>query len=71
MSRYNRDRCPNPNWEYYVQVAEYIRLRRLLHDFELRLNFEDGLMDIAIYNGDNYCFTAKSKRQRSRHPNCF
>src|SRR5437016_356262 len=44
VSRYNRQSRPNPNWEYYVQVAEYIRLRERIQGSDLRLNFEDGLM---------------------------
>src|SRR5262245_58189643 len=46
LSRYNSERRPNPNWEYYVQVAEYVRLSIATEYRDARLNFEDDLMDI-------------------------
>jgi hypothetical protein len=32
FSRYSSEQRPNPNWEYYVQVAEYVRLSTTLAD---------------------------------------
>jgi hypothetical protein len=40
---------PAPNWEYYVQVAEYIRLYPIAKSKNLILKFEDDLMDLALY----------------------
>jgi hypothetical protein len=49
FSRYSSEQRPNPNWEYYVQVAEYVRLSTTLAGRGYELTFEDGLMDIAVY----------------------
>lgn len=49
LSRYNPERRPNPNWEYYVQVAEYVRLCLLTENRDFHLSFEDDLMDIGVY----------------------
>lgn len=49
LSRYNVERRPNPNWEYYVQVAEYVRLCLLTENRDFQLSFEDDLMDIGVY----------------------
>ena len=43
---------PHPNWEYYIQVAEYVRLQRVAAGFDLRLAFEDVAMDLALYHGN-------------------
>ncbi len=44
-----KDSPPAPTWEYYVQVAEYVRLFPLCSKEGMELRFEDDLMDIAIY----------------------
>jgi hypothetical protein len=49
FSRYNAERRPNPNWEYYVQAAQFVRLSRLSSILDFTVNFEDDLMDLAIY----------------------
>lgn len=49
---------PATNWEYFVQVAEYVRLRRVAAAFGLQVRFEHGLMDLALYRMDEllvYC----------------
>ncbi len=38
---------PDPNWEYFFQVAEYLRLARVLPSAYL-VGFEDVLMDISV-----------------------
>ena len=43
---------PHPNWEYHIQVAEYVRLQRVAAGFDLRLAFEDVAMDLALYHGN-------------------
>lgn len=49
FSRYNAERRPNPNWEYYIQAAQFVRLSRLAPVLDFTVNFEDELMDLAIY----------------------
>jgi hypothetical protein len=51
FSRYESERRPNPNWEYYVQAAEFVRLHRLARVFDMEVTFEDQLMDLALYKG--------------------
>jgi len=43
---------PHPNWEYYVQAAEYVRLHRVAAALGLTLAFEDVAMDLALYRGN-------------------
>jgi hypothetical protein len=53
FSRYSEVQEPWPNWEYYIHVAEYVRLLQTLPDEKYKLIFEDNLMDIGVYrNGD-------------------
>lgn len=54
---------PAPNWEYFVQIAEYHRLRRALRDGDLLVDFEDDLMDISVrQDGDLvWCIEVKEK----------
>jgi hypothetical protein len=40
---------PAPNWEYFIQVSEYIRLHSILQKAGMSIRFEDDLMDIAVY----------------------
>jgi hypothetical protein len=49
LSRYASAKEPAPNWEYFVQVAEFVRLQPIASSKGLSVNFEDDLMDIAIY----------------------
>ena len=49
---------PLPNWEYFFQVAEYVRLYPVALARGLRLGFEDNLMDITLRQGNEllvYC----------------
>ena len=54
---------PAPNWEYFVQVAEYVRLARVLRPQGLRLDFEDDLMDVTVYDHQQllWCIEVKEK----------
>jgi hypothetical protein len=54
---------PAPNWEYFVQAAEYARLHRLLEGSGLVLGFEDGLMDISVRRDGEvvWCIEVKEK----------
>jgi hypothetical protein len=40
---------PAPNWEYFVQVAEFVRLHTIATAKGLSITFEDDTMDIALY----------------------
>lgn len=51
FSRNPSHKRPSPNWEYFVQVAEYVRLFELSERNHLLLTFEDDLMDLALYQG--------------------
>lgn len=59
---------PHPNWEYLVHVAEYVRLSRIAQTRGLRLTFEDGNMDLALYDADTLlvCVEAKATAKKLR-----
>jgi hypothetical protein len=44
-------------------VAEFVRLHRVAAGHGLRLNFEDDLMDLTLYEGDTLvvCVEARSE----------
>lgn len=50
---------PAPNWEYFVQVAEFVRLSHIAAlRRDLTVTFEDGLMDVGVYRAGRlvlYC----------------
>ena len=56
-------KVPAPNWEYFVQAAEYVRLAQLVQPRGLRVDFEDDLMDVAVYEGGRvlWCIEVKEK----------
>jgi hypothetical protein len=64
FTRYAQAQRPNPNWEYYVQVAEYVRLSRAAPASGLTVTFEDGLMDIGLYREGvlQVCVEVKERR---------
>ena len=49
FERNNQRKQPQPCWEYFIQLAEYIRLYEAFQGKDLILSFEDELMDIGIY----------------------
>jgi hypothetical protein len=59
---------PHPNWEYFVHVAEFVRVHRVAVARDLQLNFEDDRMDLALYEGDVLlvCFEAKERADQLR-----
>jgi len=59
----NQRKQPRPAWEYFIQVAEYIRLYEAFKDKNCTLTFEDDLMDIALYYNNNLkvCCEIKEK----------
>lgn len=63
FSRYSSTKEPNPNWEYYIQVALYCQLFFTAKTKGLALTFEDDLMDLAVYDGKKLavCIEVKEK----------
>ena len=58
FSRNRRPKEPAPNWEYFVQVAEFVRLHTIAITRGLSVTFEEDTMDIALYQDDKlivYC----------------
>jgi hypothetical protein len=51
----------NPNIEYFVEVAEFLRLRRALSPLGFSIGFEDKLMDVTVRldNQLAWCIEAK------------
>jgi hypothetical protein len=66
FSRFASERRPNPNWEYYVQVAEYVRLSNALAGRGYELTFEDDLMDVGIYRDGQLVVCCEIKEKSSQ-----
>lgn len=47
FSRNRAPETPSPNWEYFFQVAEFVRIRSALGP-AYEIGFEDGLMDVSV-----------------------
>lgn len=54
---------PQCNWEYYVQVAFFVRLWTPCQKAGLSLTLEDGLMDLAIWRKNQllWCIEVKER----------
>ena len=68
FSRDNTNRRLNPNWEYYIQVAEYVRLCQAFGNRDYVLTFEDALMDIGVYKNNSLlvCCEIKEKSTQAK-----
>jgi hypothetical protein len=66
FSRDNTNRKLNPNWEYYIQVAEYVRLWQAFRDEDYALTFEDSLMDIGVYRTNKLLVCCEIKEKSSQ-----
>lgn len=66
FSRHTQDKGPNPNWEYFVQVAELVRLSELVARSGLTVNFEDQLMDLAVYDGERLLVCVEVKERTTQ-----
>jgi hypothetical protein len=66
FSRDNANRRLNPNWEYYIQTAEYVRLWRAFGDEDYVLTFEDAFMDIGVYKGNRLLVCCEIKEKSSQ-----
>lgn len=49
FSKRSMPKEPSPNWEYFVQAAEFVRLTHIAASHGFMLTFEDQLMDLALY----------------------
>ena len=58
---------PSANWEYFFQVAEFVRLSRLLGDHYV-MGFEDGLMDVSVREGDALVWYVEVKAAAQQLP---
>jgi len=65
FSRYSSAKEPAPNWEYFVQVAEFVRLYHVTTAKGLILTFEDDLMDLALYLNDKLVVCCEVKERAS------
>ncbi len=68
FSRYTKAQAPSPNWEYFIQVAEFVRLNNILEGKGYTLSFEDGLMDIGIYKDGRLMVFQEAKEKASQVP---
>lgn len=68
FSRNTAKKEPSPNWEYFIQVAEYVRLFQIAKDRGLTLTFEDDLMDLALYQNGRLlvCYEVKEKANQMK-----
>ncbi|OGO22775.1 MAG: hypothetical protein A2144_10545 [Chloroflexi bacterium RBG_16_50_9] len=57
---------PAPNWEYFVQVAEFIRIHATATERGLSGSFEDDTMDIALYQGGRLYVYCEVKEKTSQ-----
>lgn len=66
FSRDNTNQKLNPNWEYFIQVAEYIRLSQAFKNEDYVLSFEDSLMDIGVYRNNKLLVCCEIKEKSSQ-----
>lgn len=66
FSKYSNKKIPSPNWEYYIQVAEYVRLSNILEGKGYTLTFEDGLMDIGVYKDGSLMVFQEAKERAAQ-----
>ena len=63
LSRAEATERPNPNWEYFVQLAEYLRVRDAVAHHGLTVSFEDSLMDVTVRRGSDLLWAIEVKEQ--------
>lgn len=61
LSRDTAAQQPAVNWEYFVQVAEYARLRTLAGARGFRVGFEDELVDVTVRDGASLLLAVEVK----------
>lgn len=57
---------PAPNWEYFVQVAEFVRFHNISTALGLSATFEDHTMDIALYHSGKLVVYYEVKEKASQ-----
>ena len=65
----NQRKQPQPCWEYFIQLAEYIRLYEAFQGKDVKLSFEDELMDIGIYRKKRLWVCCEIKERSSQAQN--
>lgn len=58
--------APQPHWEYYVQLAGYIRLVRQLASAGLTIGLEDGLMDVTVRRDRKLLWSVEVKEKAAK-----
>jgi len=66
FARDNTNRVPTPNWEYYIQVGEYVRLWQTFANSDHVITFEDSLMDIGVYKDSKLLVFCEIKEKSSQ-----
>jgi len=66
FSRHMEANGPNPNWEHFVQVAEFLRLCTLAARSNLTVTFEDHLMDLAVYDDQRLLVCVEVKERTAQ-----
>ncbi len=66
FSKRSTPREPSPNWEYFVQAAEFVRLSRLAAAHGMTVTFEDQLMDLALYRDGRLVVCCEVKEKASQ-----
>jgi hypothetical protein len=69
FERNNQRKQPQPCWEYFIQLAEFIRLYEAFKNKDIKLNFEDELMDIGIYRKNKLWVCCEIKEKSSQAQN--
>ncbi len=57
---------PQPHWEYFVQLGEYIRLVRIFGDSGLAIGLEDGLMDVTVRHEGRLLWCVEVKERAAK-----
>ncbi len=63
FSKFQSSKEPAPNWEYFVQVAEFARLYRIAKAQDFKITFEDDLMDLALYQNNRLVVCCEVKER--------
>jgi len=66
FSRHTENKEPNPNWEYFVQVAEFVRLSEVAARSGHTITFEDQLMDLGVYDGERLLVCVEVKERATQ-----
>jgi hypothetical protein len=59
---------PALNWEYFVQLAEYLRIRQAAVRHGLTVSFEDALMDVTVRRSAELLWAVEVKEQARQLP---